>query len=74
MSFTLVIHGGAGNITPAMMSEQQEEEYNFGLKAALDSGTEVLKGGGSAVDAVVAAIMLPTNTCSIRCVMSNGWR
>ena len=57
MSFTLVIHGGAGNITPAMMSEQQEEEYNFGLKAALDSGTEVLKGGGSAVDAVVAAIM-----------------
>ena len=39
------------------MSEQQEEEYNFGLKAALDSGTEVLKGGGSAVDAVVAAIM-----------------
>ena len=57
MSFTLVIHGGAGNITPAMMSEQQEEEYNFGLKAALDSGTEDLKGGGSAVDAVVAAIM-----------------
>ncbi|HYD19863.1 MAG TPA: isoaspartyl peptidase/L-asparaginase [Flavipsychrobacter sp.] len=57
MSFTLVIHGGAGNITPAMMSKQQEEEYNSGLKAALDSGTEVLKGGGSAVDAVVAAIM-----------------
>ena len=57
MSFTLVIHGGAGNITTSMMSEHQEEEYNFGLKAALDSGTEVLKGGGSAVDAVVAAIM-----------------
>lgn len=56
MSFTLVIHGGAGNITPSMMSKQQEEEYTAGLTAALDKGTEILKGGGSSVDAVVAAI------------------
>lgn len=56
MSFTLVIHGGAGNITPSMMSQQQEEEYHNGLTAALDAGTTILKGGGSAVDAVVAAI------------------
>ncbi len=56
MSFTLVIHGGAGNITPSMMSKQQEEEYTAGLTAALDKGTAILKGGGSSVDAVVAAI------------------
>lgn len=56
MSFTLVIHGGAGNITPAMMNKQQEEEYTAGLRAALDKGAEILNSGGAALDAVVAAI------------------
>jgi beta-aspartyl-peptidase (threonine type) len=56
MSFTLVIHGGAGNITPSMMSKQQEDEYTAGLTAALDKGTAILKSGGSALDAVVASI------------------
>ncbi len=56
MSFTLVIHGGAGNITPAIMNKQQEQEYTQGLKDALDRGYEVLKNGGTSVDAVVAAI------------------
>ncbi len=56
MSFTLVIHGGAGNITPSMMTQQQEQEYDEGLKLALDKGYEILAGGGAAMDAVVAAI------------------
>ncbi len=56
MSFTLVIHGGAGNITPAIMNAQQEQEYTAGLKDALDSGYDVLRNGGAALDAVVAAI------------------
>jgi beta-aspartyl-peptidase (threonine type) len=56
MPFTLVIHGGAGNITPAMMNKELEEQYNEGLKAALDSGYKILSGGGSALDAVVGAI------------------
>lgn len=56
MSFTLLIHGGAGNITPAIMNKEQEIEYTQALKEALDKGTEVLKAGGSAVDAVTAAI------------------
>ena len=57
MSFTLVIHGGAGNITPAMMNKEQEAEYTAGLTEALDRGTEVLRNGGAATDAVVAAIV-----------------
>lgn len=57
MSFTLVIHGGAGNITPAIMNEEQEQQYHEGLQAALDKGYEVLKHGGPALDAVLAAIM-----------------
>jgi beta-aspartyl-peptidase (threonine type) len=57
MPITLAIHGGAGNITPAMMDKQQEEEYHAGLKAALDAGYKILQGGGSSMAAVVAAII-----------------
>lgn len=53
---TLVIHGGAGNITPAMMNREQEIEYDNGLKNALDAGYAILKNGGSSLDAIVAAI------------------
>lgn len=56
MPTTLVIHGGAGNITPAMMNKEQEQQYTEGLKLALDKGYEVLSNNGSALDAVVAAI------------------
>ena len=56
MSFTLVIHGGAGNITPAIMNKEQENQYTEGLKEALDKGYEILQHGGSSLDAVVAAI------------------
>ncbi|MES2703688.1 MAG: isoaspartyl peptidase/L-asparaginase [Bacteroidota bacterium] len=56
MSFTLVIHGGAGNITPAIMNAEQEQQYTEALRESLDSGYEVLQRGGNALDAVVAAI------------------
>ncbi len=56
MPFTLVIHGGAGNITPAIMNKEQEEQYTAGLKEALDKGYDVLSKGGAALDAVVMAI------------------
>ena len=56
MSFSLVIHGGAGNITPSMMNAEQETQYRLGLQNALNAGTAVLAGGGTAIDAIVAAI------------------
>ena len=56
MSFTLVIHGGAGNITPAIMDKEQEQQYTTALKEALEKGYEVLLNCGTALDAVVAAI------------------
>jgi beta-aspartyl-peptidase (threonine type) len=56
MSFTLVIHGGAGNITPAILNKEQEALYTEGLKLALDNGYAILQKGGAALDAVVAAI------------------
>ncbi len=57
MPFTLVIHGGAGNITPAIMNSDLEQQYTAALKDALDSGYDVLRKGGAAMDAVVAAIV-----------------
>ncbi len=56
MAVTLVIHGGAGNITPAMMTREQEQEYREGLGAALAKGYAVLEGGGDAMDAIIVAI------------------
>ncbi len=53
---TLVIHGGAGNINPGMMTKEDEHNYDLGLKAALDAGYKILQDGGASADAVVAAI------------------
>ena len=54
---TLIIHGGAGNITPALLNAEQEKQYREALKAALDAGYNILANGGNAVEAVVAAIV-----------------
>jgi len=56
MAVTLVIHGGAGNITPAMMTAAQETEYREGLGVALAKGYKILQDGGHAMDAIIAAI------------------
>ncbi len=48
---TLVIHGGAGRIDAA-----RRDVYRAGLEAALDAGFGVLDRGGSALDAVMAAV------------------
>jgi len=56
MAYRLVIHGGAGNINPSMMSKEEEALYHNGLKDALNSGYTILKEGGTSLDAVVAAI------------------
>jgi beta-aspartyl-peptidase (threonine type) len=55
--YTLVIHGGAGNITPSLMNAQQEQQYREGLQAALNAGFSVLQAGGAALEAVVTAIV-----------------
>ncbi len=56
MAITLVIHGGAGNIHPGMMTKEDEQAYTEGLQTALDAGYKVLEAKGSALDAVTAAI------------------
>jgi beta-aspartyl-peptidase (threonine type) len=55
---TLVIHGGAGALEKGRYSAAEEEAYKRTLNAALDAGYGVLEAGGSALDAVEAAIVL----------------
>ena len=52
----MVIHGGAGTIARASLSAEGEREYRAVLDQALRAGHGVLAGGGSALDAVEAAI------------------
>ena len=52
----LVIHGGAG--VSGAMSPEEEAAYKHDLDRALDAGNAILQKGGSAVDAVVAAIVV----------------
>ncbi|MCY7422628.1 MAG: isoaspartyl peptidase/L-asparaginase [Chitinophagaceae bacterium] len=55
---TIVIHGGAGTILKDDMTPELEAEYLKGLQGALDAGYAVLEEGGSAVNAVKAAIVI----------------
>lgn len=52
----LAIHGGAGTIERSSLSAEGERGYRAGLKRSLHSGYEILKNGGSALDAVEAAV------------------
>ena len=56
--FVLVIHGGAGTILKSQMTAEKEKLYTQGLDDALQAGNEVLSKGGTALDAVTAAIKI----------------
>ncbi|MGU7783287.1 isoaspartyl peptidase/L-asparaginase family protein [Burkholderia sp. PU8-34] len=57
----LAIHGGAGTLQRGVMTLEQEAAHCAALEDALAAGHEVLKAGGSGVDAVVAAVVLLEN-------------
>jgi beta-aspartyl-peptidase (threonine type) len=54
----LVIHGGAGVASRESVSASDEIAIRKDLDRALDAGDKVLKSGGSALDAVTAAIVV----------------
>lgn len=53
----LVIHGGAGVILRADLSAEEEVQYHAALRRALQAGGDILASGGSALDAVQAAVL-----------------
>lgn len=56
--WTILIHGGAGIITRETLNPEAEAGARAGLGAAIDAGTAILAAGGSAIDAVEAAVRL----------------
>ena len=55
-AYALVIHGGAGTITKENMTPEKEKMYRLALQNALKAGEQVLKNGGSALEAVSRSI------------------
>lgn len=56
--FSIAIHGGAGTLVKGMMTPELETQYKSALKKALDKGYDVLKTGGTAINAVEEAVKL----------------
>lgn len=56
--YALAIHGGAGVIERSALDADTEAAYRTLLAEALAAGQRVLEAGGSAVDAVIASIVL----------------
>ncbi len=56
--WSFAIHGGAGTMDPDQMTDQQQADYKAALQTALDAGSAVLRRGGSAIEAVQAAIVV----------------
>jgi beta-aspartyl-peptidase (threonine type) len=56
--WSLAIHGGAGTLDPKAITPEKRAAYEADLQAALDAGAKILADGGSAMDAVKAAIVI----------------
>ncbi|MCW5917800.1 MAG: isoaspartyl peptidase/L-asparaginase [Ferruginibacter sp.] len=54
----MAIHGGAGTILKSDMTSDLEQAYARGLEDAVNAGYAVLEEGGSAINAVKAAVVI----------------
>ena len=54
--WVIVIHGGAGTMARGKLTPAQDAATRAALSTALDAGTAILAGGGTALDAVEAAV------------------
>jgi len=57
-TWTIVIHGGAGSMTPETLGEAGDREARAALARALEAGATILLDGGSALDATQAAVVV----------------
>ena len=56
--YAVVVHGGAGNISPTHISPERAEALAAKLDEVLEKGMSVLKAGGTSMDAVEAVIRI----------------
>ncbi|MFC2115815.1 isoaspartyl peptidase/L-asparaginase family protein [Bacteroidota bacterium] len=58
LDYSIVIHGGAGNISPEHITPEAALNIEAKLSEALDRGSQILASGGSSLDAVVETIKI----------------
>ena len=56
--WSIAIHGGAGTIKRKNITPEKDAEIRAALAKALETGTKILREGGSAMDAITATIMV----------------
>ncbi|ARS34998.1 isoaspartyl peptidase/L-asparaginase family protein [Pontibacter actiniarum] len=56
-NIAIAIHGGAGTITQATLSEEQDQAYRAALREAVEAGYALLAQGATAVEAVELAVV-----------------
>jgi L-asparaginase / beta-aspartyl-peptidase len=54
--YAIAVHGGAGTILRSNMTAEKEAYYRIALQLAVETGEMILKGGGTALDAVEASV------------------
>lgn len=59
--WSIAIHGGAGTISRDKITPEQDKAIRAALNQALAAGSAILKQGGTATDAITAAIMIMEN-------------
>lgn len=60
--FAIAIHGGAGTISKAKLTMEQQQAYRAKLTEAVDAGYKVLAKGGDSLAAVQASIVILENS------------
>ena len=60
--WAIVVHGGAGNINPDLINEEQRAQYKSKLEEAIQTGSAILKNGGTSLEAVEASIHILENS------------
>ncbi len=58
LDYAIVIHGGAGNISPENLPEEKQEEYRKLLNEALERGLLILENDGNSINAVENVIRM----------------
>lgn len=56
-NIAISVHGGAGTISRSSMDAARESLYKKALEAAIKMGYDILKKGGSSLDAVTASVV-----------------
>ncbi len=54
----IVVHGGAGSLQPGMASAEDEAAMRDDIGRAMDAGHAILESGGTALNAVTAAVRI----------------